>query len=181
MKYIKIKSIEQYNEYCDKLEELLLSGDAEIIDEIELLEILIQNYDQRIQDQTIAELDPVGLLKSLLEDFDLSQSEFARKIVVSRQIISDILNYRRRISKDLVIKFAEFFSMQQEAFSRPYELNISEANKPLKRQQIESHVLVKLAKRKLASKMINKSGKVRAAVKKAASAPKRAKQRKKTF
>lgn len=124
MKYKKIKTIKQYNNYCDRLEKLLLSESAKCIDEIELLEILIDDYDQRSLEQSIAELDPVELLKSQLQDFNLSQSEFARQLKVSKQLISDILHYRRRISKDLVIKLAKYFAMQQEAFNRPYELKL---------------------------------------------------------
>jgi len=62
-----------------------------------------------------------------LENAEWSQSKFAEKIGVSRQLISDILAYRRNISKELVVKFADFFSMPQEAFSRKYELRVNKS------------------------------------------------------
>lgn len=112
--------MEQYNEYCDIHSELMITEEA--TDEIELLELLIENYDRRIMADKLEELNPVELLRSLLTDAEWTQSKFAEEIGVSRQLINDILAYRRNISKELVVKFADFFSMSQEDFSRNYEL-----------------------------------------------------------
>ncbi len=120
LKYKKIKNLEQYNKYCDRHAELMIKEEA--IDEIELLELLIEDYDRRITADSLKELNPVELLRSLLENAEWSQSKFAEEIGVSRQLINDILAYRRNISKELVVKFADFFAMSQEAFSRNYEL-----------------------------------------------------------
>lgn len=123
LKYKKINHLEQYNKYCDIHAELMIS--EEMTDEIELLELLIEDYDRRMITDTIEELNPVELLRSLLKDTGWSQSKFAEQIDVSRQLVNDILAYRRNISKELVIKFADFFSMSQEAFSRNYELKLN--------------------------------------------------------
>lgn len=112
--------MEQYNEYCNVHEQLMLK--EELRDEIELLELLIEDYDRRMIADKMEALNPVELLRSLLRDAEWSQSKFAEQIGVSRQLINDILAYRRNISKELVIKFADFFAMSQEAFSRNYEL-----------------------------------------------------------
>ena len=122
MKYRKIKSIGQYNEYCNIHEKLVIEDSAKNENEIELLEILIEEYDNRILEGKLEKLNPVELLKSLLRDSDLSQNDLAKNIGISRQLLSDILNYRRNISKEVTIKLASFFSMSQEAFSRKYEL-----------------------------------------------------------
>jgi len=126
LKYKKIKNLEQYKKYCDTHAELMISEEA--TDEIELLELLIEDYDRRIMADTIEELNPVELLRSLLENAEWSQSKFAEKIGVSRQLINDILAYRRNISKELVVKFADFFAMSQEAFSRKYELSVDKSD-----------------------------------------------------
>lgn len=126
LKYKKIPSIEQYNEYCNIHEELVTADYEKFIDEIELLEILIEEYDNRIQKQCYVKLDPVELLKSLLKDSPLNQTQFAKEIHISRQLISDILNYRRNISQEVASKLAAFFAMKQEAFSRAYELQPKE-------------------------------------------------------
>ena len=122
LKYKKIKNLEQYNKYCDRHAELIIKEKEEAVDEIELLELLIEDYDRRIMADKLEELNPVELLRSLLTDAEWSQSKFAKEVGVSRQLINDILVYRRNISKELVVKFADFFSMSQEAFSRNYEL-----------------------------------------------------------
>jgi len=122
MKYKKIKSIDQYNEYCNIHESLVIEGSFKNVDELELLEILIEDYDKRIMEGKLKILNPVELLKSLLRDSNLSQNDLAKNIGISRQLLSDILNYRRNISKEVTMKLASFFSMSQEAFSRKYEL-----------------------------------------------------------
>ena len=122
LKYKKIKNLEQYNKYCDRHAELIIKEKEEAVDEIELLELLIEDYDRRIMADKLEELNPVELLRSLLTDAEWSQSKFAKEVGVSRQLINDILAYRRNISKELVVKFADFFAMSQEAFSRNYEL-----------------------------------------------------------
>ena len=58
----------------------------------------------------------------MLEDEQISKSQLARELGTSRQLISDILRYRRNISKDMVTKLSTFFKMRPEAFSRPYVL-----------------------------------------------------------
>jgi len=122
MKYKIIKNLSQYNKYCDKHEFLILKEDEKYSDEIELLELLIEDYDQRIMREKSEELNPVELLRSLLIDSSITHSELSKSINVSRQLISDVLGYRRNISKEMMIKLAKYFSMSQEAFSREYNL-----------------------------------------------------------
>jgi HTH-type transcriptional regulator/antitoxin HigA len=122
VKYKIIKSLEQYNQYCNKHESLILKEDDKFSDEIELLELLIEDYDQRIMREKNSGLSPVELLRTLLKEANMSQSELSKSINVSRQIISDVLGYRRNISKDMMNKLSKFFSMSQEAFSREYDL-----------------------------------------------------------
>lgn len=45
LKYTVIKNIEQYKEYCDILEGLILSEIKTSIDEIDLLTLLIEKWD----------------------------------------------------------------------------------------------------------------------------------------
>ena len=123
LKYKKIKTLKQYNQYCDKLEELIYKEDKSFKDEIELLEILIEVYDRNLQKETSKKLNPVELLKSILTDADMNQKELAVHLGVSKQLINDVLGYRRNISKSLVTKLSKFFKMSEEAFSRAYELN----------------------------------------------------------
>ncbi|MEM6963383.1 MAG: helix-turn-helix transcriptional regulator [Bacteroidota bacterium] len=126
--YTKIKSLEQYNEYCNIHESLFAKDEEKYADEIELLEILIEDYDQRSFKNKYQALNPVELLRTLIRDNEWSQSEFAQQIGISKQLVSDVLGYRRNISKELVLKLAKFFSMREEAFSRPYTLAAKRSN-----------------------------------------------------
>ena len=119
----------QYNKYCDIHESLIVKGHKKNIDEIELLELLIQDYDQKLLKEKSEELNPVELLRSLMTDANMSQTTLATSINVSRQLISDVLHYRRNISKDMMTKLANFFSMSLEAFSRSYTLNPDKTKK----------------------------------------------------
>ena len=122
LKYTRVKDLSQYTSYCNKHEELTLKDEEKYEEEISLLELLIEDYDKRITEEKFEKLDPVELLISLLENNMMSQTEFAKELNISKQLLSDILGYRRNISKDLVLKFSEYFSMRQEAFSRKYDL-----------------------------------------------------------
>ncbi|MEZ4989815.1 MAG: helix-turn-helix domain-containing protein [Saprospiraceae bacterium] len=128
LKYTIIKSLSQYTEYCDIHESLMMKEDPGANDEIELLELLIEDYDQRIMDTKGEGLNPVELLRSLIRDGNMTQSELAKSIRVSKQLISDVLGYRRNISKDLMIKLSNFFSMSLAAFSREYDLAANREN-----------------------------------------------------
>lgn len=121
MKYTKIKSLEQYNQYCESHEELTLDGYDKHKDELELIEILIDDYEDRTGVQS-EEMNPVELLEYLMNENQISKAQLARELDVSRQLVSDIMSFRRSISKAMLIKLAERFKMKLEAFSGKYEL-----------------------------------------------------------
>jgi len=121
--YTVIKNDEQYNEYCNKLEELLSSGldSQEDINEYELLWLLISDWDEKHRE--IPELDPIELVKSLMEDHGLNhQKELAEIVDYSKNYISEILNYKKRIPPKMVRKLADYFKIQQSALNKPYRL-----------------------------------------------------------
>jgi len=124
MKYKKIASQEIYDQYCRTHEELGLKDEKKYKDELELLEILIEEFDNR-KTQYKKRLNPVELLESIMKDENISKSDLARELNTTRQLISDILRYRRNISKNMVMKFSDRFAMRPEAFSRPYKLKIA--------------------------------------------------------
>jgi len=120
MKYRVIDSDTQYENYCDVLEKLVFSSPItpEIQDEINLLTLLIETYDK--QKSHFRNLDPVQLLKSLLAEHKMKAADLARKLQVSEGLVSDILKYKKGMSKKTIHAVAELFKMQQEAFNRPY-------------------------------------------------------------
>jgi HTH-type transcriptional regulator/antitoxin HigA len=126
MKYTKIATIEQYNQYCETHERLTASGYEKNIDEIELIEILIDEYESRTIDFSHDE-NPVEILQYLLDENTLSKSQLARELDVSRQLITEILNFQRNISKTMVMKLSDRFKVNPSIFAENYEL------KPAKR------------------------------------------------
>jgi len=122
LKYKAIKSKMQYNAYCELLEELV-NEDAKRkskIDEIELLTILIEKWDQ--EHTTFRKADPIELLQSLMAEKNLKAKDLVVVLQVSKGLISDILNYKKGLSKDIIRRLAEYFKVSQEAFNRPYTL-----------------------------------------------------------
>lgn len=67
-------------------------------------------------------LNPVKLLTKLMEENEIGQSELAKSINVSRQLLNDVLKYRRSISKAMAVKLSAYFAMNLEAFGRVYAL-----------------------------------------------------------
>jgi HTH-type transcriptional regulator/antitoxin HigA len=126
MKYTKIKSDKQYNEYCELHEKLTYDDYNAHLEEIELLEILIDEYEQRTIESPNG-MNPVEIISYLLQENNITKSQLAKQLNVSRQLITDILNYRRNISKTMVNKLSNRFKLNPAAFSRPYEVKSSKA------------------------------------------------------
>ncbi|MFW6222696.1 MAG: helix-turn-helix domain-containing protein [Bacteroidota bacterium] len=118
--------MEQYTEYCDILEDLILQDDKTTRDEIELLTLLIEKWD--IEHNTFKDSDPIEILKALMEEHDLKAKDLVKILNLSKGTISKILNYHKGLSKDTIRKLSDYFKLSQEAFNRPYKL-INEVNR----------------------------------------------------
>ena len=131
--YSLIKSEKQYFKYCDELEELLKlkKKTRDQNDLIDLLTLLIEKYDD--DHDTSRDLDPVEFIVLLMKDHKMKPVDLGRELGVSKSLVSDVLNYRRAVSKVMVRKLAERFKMQQEAFNRPYWLKVSQPKKKKKK------------------------------------------------
>ena len=125
LKYKVIKTEKQYDEYCQILHDLDFSTrrkSKRIEDEIDLLTVLIEKYDE--EHNTFDELDPVQLLHSLVNDHNLKAKDLVGILGISKGYVSDILNYKKGLSKDVIRKLADYFKVSQEAFNRPYQLGV---------------------------------------------------------
>lgn len=122
LKYKVIKSKTQYKEYSNILEELVTAGakGKESREEIELLTLLIEKWDE--EHNTFDEVDPVTLLHSLMEEKNLRAKDLVEILDVSKGLVSDILNYKKGFSKEIIRSLADYFKVSQEAFNRPYKL-----------------------------------------------------------
>ena len=126
LKYTIIKSRKQYDLYCKILEDILIHDQPEMQDEIDLLTLLIEKWDN--EHNTIHDANPVELLKSLMEEHHLKAKELAEILELSKGTVSKILNYHKGFSKDTIRKLSCYFKLSQEAFNRPYKL-INQVNK----------------------------------------------------
>jgi len=122
LKYKVIKSKRQYAEYCTTLDQLITGNDKSKAtkDEVELLTLLIEKWDEG--HNTFHDVDPVTLLKSLMNEKKVSSTELAGILNVSKGLVSDILNYKKGLSKEVIRGLGNHFKVSHEAFNRSYEL-----------------------------------------------------------
>ena len=123
LKYKVIKNKTQYNDYCKKLEELVFADDKSgaVRDEIDLLTVLIEKWDA--DHNTFDDVDPIRLLHSLIADHKLKPKDLVDILGISKGYVSEILHYKKGLSKEVIRKLAEYFKVSQEAFNRPYKLS----------------------------------------------------------
>ena len=126
LKYRVITSKNQYKKYSNILEQLVFSGvkDRNTRDEIALLTLLIEKWDA--EHISSIELDPVQLLHSFIKDHDMKAKDLVEILGISKGYVSDILNYKKGLSKEVIRKLSAYFKVSQEAFNRPYKLVVSE-------------------------------------------------------
>lgn len=120
LKYKIIKTELQYKAYSTQLENLLLQAESPQEDEIELLTLLIEKWES--DNSSIAEQDPISLLKGLMEECSMNAIALGRVVGLSKGTVSKILSYQAGLSKNTIRKLANHFKLSQEAFNRPYAL-----------------------------------------------------------
>jgi HTH-type transcriptional regulator/antitoxin HigA len=122
LKYTIIKNKSQYKDYSNKLEELVFSASKNKAakDEIDLLTLLIEKWDD--EHNSFHEVDPVTLLKSFMEEQNMKATDLVDLLGVSKGYVSEILNYKKGMSKEVIRKLAERFKVSHEAFNRAYQL-----------------------------------------------------------
>lgn len=122
LKYTVIKSKRQYKDYCKTLEALIDSGakGKVAVDEIDLLTLLIEKWDD--EHSNFMEVDPIKLLHSFMEENKMKAQDLVKLLNVSKGYVSDILNYKKGLSKEIIRELSAYFNVSQEAFNRPYKL-----------------------------------------------------------
>lgn len=123
MKYKIIKTEDQYDQYCKKLYKLLQTDPIKNEDEVELLTLLIEKYDE--ENYPIDQLDPIQLLKALMRDHKLKSKDLVQLLGLSKGTVSKMLNYQKGLSKSTIRILSNHFKLKQEAFNRPYKLKNS--------------------------------------------------------
>lgn len=126
MKYKIVTNKTQYKEYCNTLEELVFTNakDRNTKEEIALLTLLIEKWDT--EHTKPVDLDPIQLLRSFIKDHKLKAKDLVNILGISKGYVSDILHYKKGLSKEVIRKLATYFKVSQEAFNRPYKLVVPE-------------------------------------------------------
>lgn len=121
LKYKVITSEKQYDKYCKTLEEFVFceTKNKQVKEEIALLTLLVEKWDE--EHNIFDDLDPVEMLKSLMDDHQMKAIDMAEFLGVSKSLVSDILNYKKGLSKEIIRKLSQRFKLSQEAFNRPYK------------------------------------------------------------
>lgn len=81
---------------------------------LDLLAKLIDDYEETIY--PTPNVPPSRMLKHLIEAKCITQAELARQTGVPRSTISEALKGRRSISKENVVRLAEFFHVEPSLF-----------------------------------------------------------------
>lgn len=124
LKYTIIRTAAQYKRYCDMLEVLVESGkkSRSVRDEIDLLTLLIEKYDA--EHNSFTDTDPIALLRALMKENTMKAVDLAKLLDVSEGLVSDILHYKKGLSKESIRILSAHFKLSQEAFNRPYALKL---------------------------------------------------------
>jgi HTH-type transcriptional regulator/antitoxin HigA len=116
--YKRIKTEVQYNDYVNRMEELdgllVENHNAEFEEEIDLLQLLVEDYEQKHIATKVS--SPSELLKLLLKEHKLTANDLAKEFEISKSVISEVLSNKRAISKSFAVKIANKFKVRLEHF-----------------------------------------------------------------
>jgi HTH-type transcriptional regulator / antitoxin HigA len=122
-----IKTIKQYDEYCERLAKLD-TADKKLSqqekEEMELLEVLIDNWEAKSFKRK--KMDPIQLLGHLMEVHGMDRNDLIDLLDIGRSAVSQIMTYQKGLSKEVIRKLADHFKLSQDAFNRPYPLRVKE-------------------------------------------------------
>lgn len=115
-----ISSQNQYRDYCEKLADLVKQKRKTRIDldSIELLKLLVSRWDEN--QRPLSDSSPVEFIRDLMRQNNVKAKDLAAEVGISKSHLSDILHYRRRLSRELIRKLASRFTVPQELLNKPY-------------------------------------------------------------
>jgi len=128
LQYKVIKSQSQFNKYNAVLQEIVgrKKQSKAAQEEAELITLLTEKWES---ENTNYKGDPIVLIKQLMQEHDMKGIDLAKILNVSAGLVSDILNYKKGLSKQSIRVLAESFNMNQQAFNRPYHWSIPSREK----------------------------------------------------
>jgi len=120
-----IQNEAEYKQAIQRLEFLTDKGEAGNIADVELMEIdylslLIDAYVEK--HFHIAQPNPVEHLKYILENKHMKQQELAKLLGISKGTLSNILNYRKKLSIDMIRVLHCKLKISYDILMEDYEL-----------------------------------------------------------
>ena len=141
MKIKVIKTEEEYKKAVLYLEELGdrpdFEDNEELIDMFDLLAVLIEKYD--VENYPMSKGHPIEIIKLKMSYMGLKQKDLSPHIA-SKGIISEIMNKKRSMSKDVIRKLSTLLNINQKILNTPYELKKS-AKKTINKLKIKKQQL----------------------------------------
>lgn len=131
-----IKTEEDYEKAITQMEKLGDNPDFEIkqelIDEFELLEKLVDLYEQ--ENYPIEQGDPIEIIKLKMKYLELTQKDLT-PLIGSKGVVSMVLNKKRGLSKNMIREFSQLLKIDQEILNTDYKLEKNDAEVLEKREQ----------------------------------------------
>lgn len=115
LKYKIIKSGKQYVEYSKKLLKLRSAPvrGKSLQEEIDLLVVLIDRWNNNGNNsQNNSFDDPVALIRFLMNEHNLRAKDLVEILGVSKGLVSEILNYKKGLSKENLQVLARYFKVE---------------------------------------------------------------------
>ncbi len=123
MKIKVIKTEEEYKNAIALMEKLGDNPDfekkQELIDEFELLEKLVDLYEQ--ENYPIAKGDPIEIIKLKMKYLEITQKDLT-PLIGSKGVVSMVLNKKRGLSKNMIREFSQLLKIDQEILNTEYKL-----------------------------------------------------------
>ncbi|MDQ6889582.1 MAG: hypothetical protein M3Z56_04815 [Bacteroidota bacterium] len=85
-----------------------------IENEVDLLTLLIEKWDE--EHNTFQDADPVELLNYLMIENNLKAKHLAEVLKLSKELVSNILHYKKGLSKEIIRCLSERFKISREIF-----------------------------------------------------------------
>jgi HTH-type transcriptional regulator/antitoxin HigA len=114
MKWKVLKSEDDYNKASLRLMEIFHSDpNSPEIDELELLLVLVKDYDEK--HYQLPELDPLEVIKFKMQEMGVKAKDL-EPLIGSKGHVSAVLSGKRDITLKMAQKLRDFFSLPAEVF-----------------------------------------------------------------
>ena len=121
----RINNSEDHKKAIQRLELLTDKGEAGKTTDVEEMEIeylsaLIENYEEK--HFAIDQSNPVEYLKYVLENKNMKQQDLVNLLGISKGTLSNILNYRKKLSIEMIRALHRQLKISYDILMQDYEL-----------------------------------------------------------